>query len=328
MHRPDQARFPRRMRRRHLLGLLAGLATGCSVREPRPLRVGISGYPPYELMMLARESGFFREAGVEVRLLEFEDLSDAQRAYEQGKLDGLATTLVEVLVTRHATGRDLRILRVISVSEGADVILAPRAIRSVADLRGRKVAVELASLSHFLLARALERSGMALSDVTTVSMAQPVMAAALRRGEVSAVVTYPPNSQPLHADPAWHVLFSSSDIPDEVVDVYAFDDQAITQRAGELRAFFSALDRAFERLRTAPAESCNTMAPREQMSGEAFCAALSDGIRLVPPSGQARYLGPAQGLAPHVDAVARALARNRLISVRPGLLDCLEPLQP
>ncbi len=327
MQRLDHAAHGGCLNRRRVLALLPALAAGCSGHQ-HPLAVGISAYPPYELAILARESGYFRDAGLNVRLVEFEDLSDAQRAFEQGKLDGLATTLVEVLVSRHAGARDLRVMRAISVSEGADVVVAPREIRTVADLRGRKVAVEIASLSHFMLARALQRAGLALSDVTPVSMAQNAMPAALQSGEVSAIVTYPPSATALRADPRWHVLFSSRAIPDEVVDVYAFDAQALARQPRDIQAFFQAVDRAFHRFGAEPQDSCRIMAPRLRTTADAACAAMTDGIRLIPPSEQARYLGPTMAMRTSLAAVQRALTESRLVGNNPALADCLEPLRP
>lgn len=316
------------LHRRQLLTALAALAAGCGAPEQRPLTVGICLSPPHELAMLARESGFFRDAGVDVRLVEFEDLSDAQRAFEQGRLDGLATSLVDVLVTRHSSPRDLRAMRVIAVSEGADALLAPKALHSVAALRGRRVGVEIASLGHFVLARALQKSGMVLSDVVAVSMAQHAMESALLAGEVSAVVSCSPHAQALRADPRWHALFTSREIPQEVIHVYAFDRQAITARSGEVRAFFRAVDRAFHRWSAEPLASCRAMAMRGHLGPDAFCASLQDGLRMVPPSGQVDYLGPAMGLGAAVDKVQRTLADSGLITPRPGLADCLEPFAP
>ena len=328
MPRHEPATRHRMLNRRQLLTALPALAAGCGAAPQRPLTVGISIFPPHELAMLARDSGFFRDAGVEVRLVEFEDLSDAQRAFEQGKLDGLATTLVEVLVTRSSSPHDLRALRVIAVSDGADVLLAPRAVRNVAALRGRKVGVEVASLGHFLLLRALQKSGMTLSDVIPVSMAQHAMEAALAAGEVDAVVTYPPQAVPLRADPRWHPIFTSREIAQEVVHVYAFDGPTIARRSGEVTAFLRAVDRAFHRWSAEPVASCRTMAARGHLDADLFCAALQEGLRLVPPSGQADYLGPSMALRATVDSVQRALAQGGLIGAQPGLADCLEPFTP
>ena len=320
--------------RRRLVGWLAALLPGaaalaaCTPLRERELRVGISEFPPYELMVLAQESGYFRDAGVRVRLVEFEDLSDAQRAFEQGKIDGLATTLVEVLVARAATARDLRIVRTICVSNGADVLIANQQVRQVVDLRNRAVAVEPGSLGHFMLARALELAGLQMSDVKHVPMALSAMPEALRTGKVSAAVMYPPHAVPLLASPGVHVIFSSRDIPGEVVDVYAFDAQVISARADDLKRFFTALDRAFARLETEPLESCRIMGWRPQLDAGAFCKALFDGITLVGPRDQARYLGPAMALRPTLVSVQRALVAAGLVDPRTDITDCLEPLQP
>lgn len=304
---------------------MAGLASGCSA-PLAPLRVGLCGFLPFELMALARSAGHFREVGAEVRVVEFEDLSDAQRAFEQGKIDGLGTTLVEVLITRSSSQRDLRVLRVASVSDGAEVLLAPRSVASVAELRGRRIAVEIASLSHYLLARALDGAGLTLADVVPVSMAQDAMPDALAHGEVHAILTYPPGAAALRGDARWQVLFSSHATPGEVVGVYAFDRQVVETRPADLRAFFTGIDRALQTLQTRPQESCRTMAPRVQIDAARFCSALADGIRLVPPTEQDRYVGVGRQLQPHIERVAQALARNGLVRPHPQLTRCIGPL--
>lgn len=310
-----------------LPGLPLALA-GCGAPEPRTLRVGLSVYPPYELLFLARESGYFRDAGLDVRLVEFEDLSDAQRAFEQGKLDGLATTLVEVLVARSAGSRDLRVVRPISVSEGADMILGLRSVAGMRDLRGRRVGLETGSLGQYMLARALEREGMTLADVVQVSMAQEAMGQALAAGAVSAVVTYPPAAGTMLRDPRVRTLFSSQDIPGEVVDVYAFDRAVVTQRRRELQLFFAALERAEQRLAQDRVASCDIMARREHMAGDAFCASLEQGIRLIPGAQQAPGPGPEAALRQAVRTVHHTLAASGLVADRPEIANCLDLLKP
>ena len=322
---PAGSRFPTR---RQLLALLPMLVAGCGAAPPRPLAVGISMFPTGDLAVMARDAGFFREAGVDVRLVEFEDLSDAQRAFEQGKLDGLGTTLVELLVTRSSGQRNLRAMRVTAVSEGADLLLAPKAVHSIAELRGRRVGVEIASLGHYVLARALHKAGLDLSDVTPVTMAQHAMQDALLAGEVSAVVAYPPQAIALGADPRWHVLFTSREMPQEVVHVYAFDARTIAERPVELQAFFGAVDRAHDQLSADPLASCRTMAARGHVAADRYCASLREGLRWVPPSDQVRYFGPSRGLQASVNLVQRELAHHRMIDDLPGLADCLEPMQP
>ncbi|MBP6852740.1 MAG: ABC transporter substrate-binding protein, partial [Rhodoferax sp.] len=206
--------------------------------------------------------------------------------------------------------------------------LASAQIRHGADLRGRKVAVEIASLSHFMLARALQLAGMAFCAIDTGFTSDSARPAALQSGEVSAIVSYPPSATALRADPRWHVLFSSRAIPDEVVDVYAFGAQALARRPRDIQAFFQAVDRAFHRFGAEPQDSCRIMAPRLRTTADAACAAMTDGIRLIPPSEQARYLGPTMAMRTSLAAVQRALTESRLVGNNPALADCLEPLRP
>ncbi len=80
--------------------LLAAVAAWvCAVggeRRERVLRVGVNPAPGYELIFLAEEKGFFREEGVEVRLVEFTCLADCRRAFERGQVDLIGGTVVRV----------------------------------------------------------------------------------------------------------------------------------------------------------------------------------------------------------------------------------------
>ena len=152
-----------------LAAVLSLLLAGCGQPKSPPLRVGINAWPPYEFLFLAQEKGFFRDAGVDVKLVEFGSLSDARQAFENGKLDGWAATLVEVVMVHDGAMRKPRILRLLDFSDGADVIIAGKDTQSIRDLRGKRCGVEQASLGVFLLGRALESEGLHLTDVTLVS---------------------------------------------------------------------------------------------------------------------------------------------------------------
>lgn len=302
------------------------LLASCAGPEPPPLRVGISAFPAYELAFLAQELGYFREAGVKVRLVEFGELSDTRRAYEMGKIDGLATTLVEVLIARDGSQRDLRVRSVIDYSAGADVIIGGARVKSMADLKGKRVGVEVGSLGHFMLVRGLAKAGLSPADVKLVSMSQTGMGAALSSGAVEAVVSYPPTAPDLLQDPVASVLFSSKEIPGEVVDVFAFDGDVIKRRPKEVNAFLLAVERAYATFKGRPQESCQIMGRREGVSAADFCTAIADGIVLISPQQQAQYLGAGLRLQRVVDGVAAVLAEAGVISARTEVADCLDPL--
>ena len=305
--------------------LLAGwlLGIGCSSKSDEPLRIGINAWPGYELIYLAQEKGFFRDAGVKVKLVEFGSLSDARRAYESSKIDGLTTTIVEVLMARDATPRDLRIVRLIDFSDGADVIIAGKNAQSLRDLRGKRIGVELASLGIFVLARALELEGLSLEDVRPISKGQQTMREALLAGELDATVAYPPESEATLRDPRFQVIFSTRKIPGEVVDVLAIDGDVLRQRPGQITAFLHAMDRAHEFLQQHADEACRIMGERQGLSGPEFKRLLYDGIRLVAPGEQSVYFGETGKLRAVIVGAARTLRDVKLISARPEVMDCL-----
>jgi sulfonate transport system substrate-binding protein len=75
-----------------------------------------------------------------------------------------------------------------------EAILVPRtsALRSVADLKGKKVALNKGSNVHYLLVKALEKAGLAYTDIQTVFLAPADARAAFERGSVDAWVIWDP----------------------------------------------------------------------------------------------------------------------------------------
>lgn len=275
-----------------LAALLGLLALGCVREQAPPLRIGINAWPGYEFLYLAQEKGFYADEGVEVRIVEFNSLADARRAYERGQVDGLGTTVVEVLQARDQSSRTPQILQVIDASEGADVILARPGVTNIAGLRGRKVGVELASLGIYILCRGIEKHGLSLNDITPVSMDQISMNDAFRQGELDGIVTYPPISVALLRDAKGHVIFDTTEIPGEVLDVIAMDEAIVRSRPDDISRFLRAYHRAMAHTREHPEESHRIMAKREGISPAEFANSLTNGIRLFGPSEQAGFLRP------------------------------------
>jgi sulfonate transport system substrate-binding protein len=75
-----------------------------------------------------------------------------------------------------------------------EAILVPRdsSIKSVADLKGKKVALNKGSNVHYLLVRALENAGLKYSDIETAFLAPADARAAFERGAVDAWVIWDP----------------------------------------------------------------------------------------------------------------------------------------
>jgi NitT/TauT family transport system substrate-binding protein len=293
--------------------VVLSIGVGACGSEPRyPLRIGINPWPGYEFLFLAEAQGLFERHGADIELVEFASLGDVRRSFERGQVDGMASTLIEVLQARYQSQREPQIVMVADYSNGADVILARAPIDSIAALRGKRVAAESASLGFFMLHRALELEGMSPKDVSVVAMDQTELCDALRNERVEAVVTYPPSSIEIERDLRVNELFSSADIPGEVVDVITIDKSVLDQRSDDARRLILAWDDALRFAKRHPAEAYRIMASRQGIEPEEFRAALA-GIQVLTSAEQKPLFESDQGLRRTIGMLDKAMRAAGLV---------------
>lgn len=196
-----------------MVGWLAG--TGCDHAAEPTLRVAASIWPGYEPLYLARDLGYFH--GTPIHPVEFTSATQVMRAYQNHVVDAACLTLDEALLMASHKA-DFRIVYVADFSNGADVVLGRPGLLRMRDLKGRRVGMENTALGAFMLARALQESGMALSDVRIVPLQAQDHEQAFLDDKVDAVVTLEPIRSRLLLRGAT-ILFDSSRIPSEIVDV-------------------------------------------------------------------------------------------------------------
>ncbi|MBT4768990.1 MAG: ABC transporter substrate-binding protein [Rhodospirillaceae bacterium] len=268
------------------------LLSACEDSADDPFRIGINPWPGYEFLYLAKEKGLFEKEGVNVQIIEYLSLQDVRFSMERGQIDAMASTLIEVLqIYDHFPGIKPRVVLIPDFSNGTDVILARKDITNIAGLRGKRIGAEPASLNSFILGRALEKEGISLADVTIVSMDQGKMEQALLSGDVDAVVTYPPVSSSIMRGGNAHKVFSSADIPGEVVDTLSVSMEFLAGGNEKIAAVIRAWDKALEYAKEHPVESYQIMAEREGVTPDEFEQAMT-GLELMTSSEQIYLFEP------------------------------------
>jgi NitT/TauT family transport system substrate-binding protein len=90
---------------------------------------------------------------------------------------------------------------------------------AVTDLKGREVKLVELSVSHYLLARALENNKMSEKDLTVVNTSDADIAAVFASEPNGAVVTWNPPLMQCRNEKGAKLVFDSSQIPGEIIDL-------------------------------------------------------------------------------------------------------------
>lgn len=255
--------MPESMPRRHLLRGLSALALapwldGCQHTPTRPLTIASHVWPGYELMFLARREGWLVSSDLE--LLETASIPASLAALGDGRADGAALTLDEVLRAR-AGGIALQVVLVLDISAGADVLLARPGINELRDLAGKRLGVEPTSLGTLMLHKVLAAAALPASALTLVPLDIDEHLAAWEREKLDALITYEPTATLLLAQGARR-LYDSRKIPDTIIDVLAVKPEAITRQPEALAALVAGHFRALRHLRHNPQDAAYRMAGR------------------------------------------------------------------
>jgi len=210
--------------------LLAATACGSGSNAPPPKRtefsVGWSIYAGWMPWPYAAQAGIVKKwadkYGLKINIVQINDYAESVNQFTAGKLDGVTVASMDALTIPAAAGKDTSAIITGDYSNGNDGLVAKGAA-SLASLKGRPINLVELSVSHYLLARALDKAGMTLRDVKTVNTADADIVAAFASPDVEAAVTWNPQLSAITAQPGAKLLFSSADVPGEIIDLLVVD---------------------------------------------------------------------------------------------------------
>ncbi|ENH6339642.1 ABC transporter substrate-binding protein [Burkholderia vietnamiensis] len=208
--------------RRAVTGLAAACALGLAAApaaHAAPLKIGYSDWPGWVAFQVALDKGWFKEAGVDVDF-EWFDYSASLDAFSAGKLDAVAATNGDALVTGASGAKNVMYL-VTDYSSGNDMVIARPPYRTVESLKGKKVGVEIGLVDHLLLDTALAKHGLAETDVTLVNAHTNELPGVFQSSsDIAAVAAWQPNAgEALKRVPGSRPIFTSSNAPGLIYDV-------------------------------------------------------------------------------------------------------------
>jgi len=234
-----------------LIPLLLVLACGGSPSTPGTTRftgtihIASSTWTGYAALYVADKQGIWKKHGLSVDFTDVEDPVQRLNALNGGQLHGMAST-VDAFARAASQGVPAVQVFPIDASVGGDGILAKNEIQSVKDLKGKTVAVNQGSVSEWFLAQVLTRNGMSLGDVKEQNMTSGDAGAAFVAGRVDVAVTWEPWLGRAAKTSFGHILISSKEYPDLIMDSFAFRRDFVAGYPDTvkdfLRAYYEAVD--------------------------------------------------------------------------------------
>jgi NitT/TauT family transport system substrate-binding protein len=156
--------------------------------------------------------------GITIEVKQFNDYVESVNQYTAGTFDAVTITNMDALSIPAAGGVDTTAIIMGDFSNGNDAVILKNK-SDLAAIKGQKVNLVEFSVSHYLLARALESKHLAERDLKVVNTSDADMAAAYKTSEVTAVVTWNPIVSEILASPDAKKVFDSSQIPGEIMDL-------------------------------------------------------------------------------------------------------------
>ena len=239
----------------------------------KKVTIGYVDWPGYIGFFIARDLGFFKEAGLEVDMRKYESLSSLSHDYMAGKLNGRANLTLDAIHEAYE-GLDHKITAIINYSLGADVIVSKKNIKNIKDLKGKKVAYDAGALEEFFLDWALGEQGLKLKDVKIVSTPVEERNSLITEGSVDAVVTYEPHASKILESSDYGIIYSSADAPGLIVDAWTFKNEFIKENEETVRLFLDAYFRGVDFYKKNPKEGELILAKQFGIKVEAAAAGL------------------------------------------------------
>jgi NitT/TauT family transport system substrate-binding protein len=239
-----------------VLVLILSSAVGASAA---PIRIGYPIWVGFGPIYLAHAKGFFKSQGVDVELQVIDDTKVGMAALAAKRIEAYGATPNTVLLYAKADNPFVMVMTV-DDSKGGDGVVAKKEIKSIAELKGKRVAFLEGSIAQFYLSYLLKREGLSEKDVTPVNMGSTGDAgAAFVAGRVDAAVVWEPWLSKGKSAPHGHVLIDSSKTPGLIIDTIAFRQDVVKSRPDDVRKVVRAVGQAHDYWKQNPKDAVEIM---------------------------------------------------------------------
>ncbi len=214
-----------------LMSVLCSLVRPANAAEPRTFNVAWSIYVGWMPWDYADRSGILKKwadkYGIRIKLTQINDYVESINQFTAGKFDACVMTNMDTLTIPAAGGVDSTALIIGDYSNGNDGVVLKGKGKKLTDIKGQSVNLVELSVSHYLLARGLASVGLAERDIKVVNTSDADIVAAFKAATVTSAVTWKPLLSEVLTTPNTSLVFDSSKIPGEILDLMVVNTKTL-----------------------------------------------------------------------------------------------------
>jgi NitT/TauT family transport system substrate-binding protein len=232
--------------------------------------IGISGWTGFAPLTLAKDGGLFAKNGVDATIKMIPQ-KDRHLAIASGDIQCAATT-VETWIVWNAAGVETVQIFQMDKSYGADGLAVRADIKSIKDLKGKKIAAWAPGTApYFLASWFLKKNGLSIKDVTVVSLdAQGAANAFITNQDIAAAATYEPYLSAVRAKPeSGRIIATTLDYP-MVMDTFGCTPKFLADNRKTAEAVFKSYLDALAMIKADPKKSFGIMGAAVKQNAEQF----------------------------------------------------------
>ncbi len=287
----------------------AGSATGdvsSGSDSGKMIVIGYSSWPGWWPWAIAEQEGLFEANGVDVEMKWFDAYLGSMEALATGQIDGNCQTLNDTISFAADSVNGQVAVLVNDNSAGNDKIVVAEGINTVADLKGKSVAVEEGLVDDFLLTLALEEEGLSREDVEIVPLETGAAAAAFAAGKADAVGAFPPFWSTALTREGSKELITSNDFPGAIPDLLVMSQKIIDERPEDVQAIVNTWFDVLAFMEENPERADEIIAERAGVSTEEL-QALKEGTRMFSIEDNLEAFSEGEGIQ-HMPSAATEMA--------------------
>lgn len=212
-----------------IFALFITLLFSVSIHAAEKYKIAWSHYTGWEPWGYASDKGIVKKwadkYGIEIEVVLVNDYIESINLYTAGQFDGVTLTNMDALTIPAVGGVDSTAIIIGDFSSGNDGIVSKSA-QSVKELKGKDIRLVMLSVSHYLLSRALNKNDLSEKDVKLINTSDADIASIFISEKDGTAVTWNPPLQQARNAKGAKLLFDSSEIPGEIIDMMLVKTEA------------------------------------------------------------------------------------------------------